>query len=569
MAFGLSRFEDFGCIKKFCNVGLILILVGVYGVANALAQPTPSRPRSGFTIRSLVRANGNPVRLSHDATTGDLYYLSMNGDVYKLQPPYSQQSLVYSSLHHGLTGQVLGMEIGPDGSIYLVDNQVTGALTKGIIKKGTRSQNGSTIWTILAQTVPYPRSATPFDHNVNGLAISPDGSFLYLNSGSRTDHGEEQNNNNQFPGLRESPITSAILRIPTNAQNVTIPNNEAALLAGGFLFADGTRNSFDLAFSPAGDLFGTENAGDRDDSEELNWLREGHHYGFPWRIGTNMTPMQFSTYNPSSDLLLNANSFAVQGGFFRNDPQYPAPPSGIVFTEPVRNLGPDARHYRDPVIGSIKEGTDTSFFGTFTTHRSPLGLVFDQAGTLPEPYRGDGFVLSWTGANDSKLLAPFGEEGEDLLHLDLQKVGESYEARVTQIFKGFVNPIDAVLTAGKLYVLEFGGNKNIWEITFPVNSSVEEEIPLKPVSLSIYPNPSTGVASLQIDAVETQLVRIGVFDILGRQVANIGEKLIDSSSPNVVQIVLGDLPTGVYSIHVIGTSTPHMSRLLMHVRGRQ
>ncbi|GAB5409195.1 MAG: hypothetical protein BalsKO_15600 [Balneolaceae bacterium] len=37
-------------------------------------------------------------------------------------------------------------------------------------------------------------------------------------------------------------------------------------------------------------FFGTENAGDRDDSEELNWLQQGKHYGFPWVIGGNETP---------------------------------------------------------------------------------------------------------------------------------------------------------------------------------------------------------------------------------------------------------------------------------------
>ena len=52
-------------------------------------------------------------------------------------------------------------------------------------------------------------------------------------------------------------------------------------------------------------------SGDRDDSEELNWLREGHHYGFPWRMGLNETPQQFADYDPAEDLLLNPASYAV------------------------------------------------------------------------------------------------------------------------------------------------------------------------------------------------------------------------------------------------------------------
>jgi hypothetical protein len=47
----------------------------------------------------------------------------------------------------------------------------------------------------------------------------------------------------------------------------------------------------------------------------------------------------------------------------------------------------------------------------------------------------------------------------------LTKRGDNYEAVTTQIARGFVNPIDAVLIDDKLYVLDFGTG-TLWEITF-------------------------------------------------------------------------------------------------------
>jgi glucose/arabinose dehydrogenase len=123
--------------------------------------------------------------------------------------------------------------------------------------------------------------------------VSPDGRFVYLSSGSRTDHGEVQTSGGRFPGLREVPLTAKIFRLPATASGVVLLDDEAFLTGSGFVFARGVRNSFDPAFNARGDLFSGDNSGDRDDSDELNWLREGGHYGFPWRMGTNDTPQQF------------------------------------------------------------------------------------------------------------------------------------------------------------------------------------------------------------------------------------------------------------------------------------
>src|SRR5206468_7653793 len=180
------------------------------------------------------------------------------------------------------------------------------------IMKGVPDGSGRRTWSLLAKTEPYPRSKTAFDHVFNGIIASPDGQYVYLNSGARTDHGEVQSKGGVFPDTREVALTAKILRVPASGSNLILTNDINALQQAGYVFAEGTRNTFDFAFAANGDLFATENGPDRDMSEELNWLRSGLHYGFPWRIGGADNPQRFPNYDPSADRLLDPRFVAVQ-----------------------------------------------------------------------------------------------------------------------------------------------------------------------------------------------------------------------------------------------------------------
>jgi hypothetical protein len=85
---------------------------------------------------------------------------------------------------------------------------------------------------------------------------------------------------------------------------------------------------------------------------------------------------------------------------------------------------------------------------------------------LPAQWRSEGatfsaFLLSWGAAGGT-----LSDQGQDLLHLQLTKTGDNYEAVTTQIARGFHHPIDAVLIENRLYVLDYGENGAIWELTF-------------------------------------------------------------------------------------------------------
>jgi len=241
------------------------------------------------------------------------------------------------------------------------------------------------------------------------------------------------------------------------------------LQQAGYIFTEGNRNAFDLAFAPNGDLFATDNGPDRDMSESLYWLRPGLHYGFPWHIGGADNPQQFPTYDPSTDKLLDSRFIAVQSGYYHNDLTFPPAPTN--FADSVINLGPDADSYRDPADGSIKDASSLGqMVSTFTAHRSPLGLVFDTVGAMADPFQNHGFVLSWTQGDPTgnTVAGPFKDASQDMLDLNLTKLGSTnYQSTTTRIVGGFSNPIDAEIIGNRIYAIEYGGNQGIWEITFP------------------------------------------------------------------------------------------------------
>jgi glucose/arabinose dehydrogenase len=204
-----------------------------------------------------------------------------------------------------------------------------------------------------------------------------------------------------------------------------------------------------------------DNGPDADYPEELNVIREGAHYGFPWRLSDSDNPQRRPDYDPASDKLLQPGFWAVQRGFYHNDPTFPSPPTGVTFVDPIRNVGPDADLFRDPSTGAERNasqlGTST---GTFTPHRVPIGLAFDR-GALCGDFSGGLFVLSF-GADTATTLSDTGHD------LSLIKFVGANEVQSFQLVRGLGTPVDEVLVGNRLYVLQFDlVASSIWEITLP------------------------------------------------------------------------------------------------------
>jgi glucose/arabinose dehydrogenase len=236
-----------------------------------------------------------------------------------------------------------------------------------------------------------------------------------------------------------------------------------------------------MAYDKKGNLFAVSNSGDYDHPEDMFWVRQGHHYGFPWVMGGIDNPQQNSDWqpNPETDPFLSKFAFAWLMKYFHNDPEFPKRPSGVTFTPAVQNLGPDANEYRDRKTGVVMDGDTTGVtVGTFNAHSSPLALIFDKDEVLSKEFKGDGFVMRYAGGGRTGAANPnpLRKQGKDLLHLHMiyDKKADNYKVKTTRIVDNFTSPTDAVLIGNDMYIIEYGGKQGgtksggtLWKITLP------------------------------------------------------------------------------------------------------
>src|SRR5437867_7882481 len=186
----------------------VLLFAGACGSGD-VTNPTAS---TELTIRRIVDTGGPEasLRLVRDPVSNALFVLKRDGDVSRLTVPAQGApsfERLYQSVETGVS-DAQGMAFAADGTLYLVGNEIDGLDGVAIIRRGARASGDQRVWSTLAQTVPYPRSNTAFDHEWNGIVVSPDGRSVYVNSGSRTDHGEVQTSGGRYPGLREVALTA-------------------------------------------------------------------------------------------------------------------------------------------------------------------------------------------------------------------------------------------------------------------------------------------------------------------------------------------------------------------------
>jgi hypothetical protein len=434
-------------------------------------------------------------KIAFDPISQHLFYTTAGGTIYEVFENTKSDTLRFSVLDHGIP-RVQGLCF-VDSTLFLSGNIWYTTTGIGMIVKGVLQPNGSRIWSTVLSTSAYPTSSSTGDHGFTGITADPQKQYLYFSGGSRTSFGEVETNDGMYPGLREQALTSKIFRIPIDATNIYLNNDSIALQNSGYVFAEGTRNAYSMAFNAENQLFAIDNAGERDDPEELNLIEQGKHYGFPWRIGGNANPLANPNYDASTDPLINPNNGAFLAGHFDADPQFPAAPAGVVFTEPIANYGAAADYYKEEGTGQIKKASESGQpVRTFTAHRSPLGLVIDKDKQLGDAYGGNGFVLSFMPGGDSTGYTPLSPWGSAcpfvdpsrelvMLRFSFDSINQTYGIYTTNVASGFYLPVDAVQVGSAIYVIE--NNGGLWKINFP-----KAQTPPSGFSANnfVYPNPS-------------------------------------------------------------------------------
>ncbi|HXH99569.1 MAG TPA: PQQ-dependent sugar dehydrogenase [Sphingobacteriaceae bacterium] len=437
---------------------------------------TPTALRSDVFVEKVMDVGPLGVRLLRNPKTGEFWYTAFDGSVFRIKgfdTKYAKTEKVFSSDDHGIS-RLQGAAFYKN-TLFLCGNMSAnnGKGTKGRMVRYDLNRSRPVMNEVF-NTVEYGTNATTYDHGWNALEISPDGKFIYVNTGARTDHGEVQDNQGAYPNARDNALTAKIYRFPIKTKNLLLVDDLTKMKAEGYIFAEGVRNAFDIAFDGSGKLFGVSNSPDYDMPEEMYWIRKGHHYGFPWVVGGIVNPQQYPDWkpNPATDPFISPGAHAWVVGYFRNDRDFPKAPAGVKFSPGIQNLGPAANEYREVSTGKIVDGDSTRVpVSTFNAHCVPMGLLFDIKKSLADDLKGDAFVFRYGGGRASSTNALL-KEGRDLLHLDMSynATADNFYTRTTRIVENFNAPVDAVIAGNKVYVLEYAGSEpggRIWKITLP------------------------------------------------------------------------------------------------------
>jgi len=510
---------------------------------------------SGVTVDSILKVKINATKLATDPITGHLFYQTTDGSIYEVFMPSIgpvTDSLRFTSAQHGITSaQGLCFK---DSTMYICGNVWSSTTAIGKIVKAKLQPNGTRVWTNVVTTDVYPSADPGGDHGFSAVSIDPTGNYIYLSSGARTHLGEIRTNGGAWPNCREVPLTTRIFKFPINTVGLVLPNDSNLIDNSGYVFAWGTRNAYDMAWDANDTLFAIDNSGERDDPEELNWLRKGKNYGFPWNMGGNANALLQSPYNVNNDPLVNHNSVGYLSGWFANDPTFPHVPAGVTFTSPIRNYGTAGDFFRDSITGKVKEASALgTYITTFTPHRSPLGLVFDRDSVLAAPFRGQGFLTNFMPGGDStgySPIAPYGipcpfvDPCRNLmqLHLTYNASIDNYQMTTSSIVSGLYLPVDAELVNSSLYIIENTGN--IWRINFPAYTAIKS-VEAQSSNIKIYPNPAQNNFTIQTPNTEKQYVT--VFDINGKLI-------LSQTILNTTTIDASNFNAGVYTISITGNT---------------
>lgn len=184
-----------------------------------------------------------------------------------------------------------GLRLGPDGKVYVAE---AGSLFR-FDPHAAKPERESLL-------SGWPDSGT---HPLKGLAFDTDGA-LYVSLGAASDRCEDAQGNEPNPArpcaeTQQSPSRASVLRYSREWLNDAAQRQTRR----GDVFATGLRNSLALAVHPASKrVYGADNGFDALPNpnlphDELNWLRAGLNYGWPYCYDQRRPTPQYPRYDCS------------------------------------------------------------------------------------------------------------------------------------------------------------------------------------------------------------------------------------------------------------------------------
>jgi glucose/arabinose dehydrogenase len=367
--------------------------------------PLP-KPPAGFQIREVVKLPAHGVRLATMPGKDWLFVLGSLGDIFRLEPATGNLFRVLAAKDYVDASigpiEARGLAVDSKQRLYVAVNQRSAAEPYAlnrvtIFRSGPLDGTGISVALKPWLQTSYPWGNSYYNHGVAHIAEGPDG-MLYVGSGSRTDGGEA-GTNPRISKEGETPLTAGIWQLDPRAENPVVK-----------MYASGIRNAWTFAWNDRGDLFSASNGPDADMPEELDFVQEGKHYGFPYKFAD-------SDEKPY--------------------PHTPALPAGLKPIPAIRNFGP---------AGGGSAGNPIA---SFEPHSSPSGLLFCGP-EWPANLRGK-FLMARFGALTGKK-----ETGFDVLTVDLQRnAAGTFEIRSEVFLTPVARPIDLLQIGRKLYILEY------------------------------------------------------------------------------------------------------------------
>lgn len=276
---------------------------------------------------------------------------------------------------NGLLGIAFDPDYGFNHYVYVTYATRTDSGTFGSVARLTDVDNQGQDFTVLLEGIPSAPG-----HQIESVAFGPDG-MLYVSTGDAYMDGDVQNT---------ATFVGKILRMTRDGG---IPADNP--FTGSYTYAYGFRNSFDLVFNAAGELFSTDNGPDRDD--ELNKIIAAGNYGWPTYLGATTAPGIVAPLRVWNQIV------APSGMTFYTGTQFPAAYRGklfVVLFGGTFSQGPSDRAKRVTMVDVTRTPPSFTDFAvyTFAGIGNPVDVAQGPDGSLylSDIFQGNVFRIAYT-----------------------------------------------------------------------------------------------------------------------------------------------------------------------------